>query len=74
MVYSDFNFLTSTPFTLSIEVLLTSQKREISCICVRFLFGVGSGVGGVILSVLPLHFLHFFIKFLHSYNALHQRY
>ena len=36
VVYSDFNFLTSTLFTLSIEVLLTSQKREISCICVRF--------------------------------------
>jgi hypothetical protein len=24
--------------------------------------------------LLPLHFLHFFIKLLHSYNALHQRY
>ena len=63
-------------------MLLTSQKREIACICVGFLFGVGGGgvgvgVGGgavVILSVLPLHFLHLFIKFLHSYNALHQRY
>ena len=34
VVYSDFNCLTATLFTLSIEVLVTSQKSEISCICV----------------------------------------
>ena len=54
VVYSDLNFLTPTLFTLSIEVLVTSQKYHVF-VCLE-------GKGGlVILSLLPLHFLHLFI-------------
>jgi hypothetical protein len=54
VVYSDLNCLTSTLFTLSIEVLVTSQKYHV------FVWFGGKG-GLVILSLLPLHFLHLFI-------------